>query len=188
MSFVMTATPVSMHSMDGHSLTATGWVIQSHILAMYLPSLFSGSLIGRLGVRKVMSLGVLAMMATAVMTLAGRGLPNYWLALVLLGVGWNFLFVGGTILLTQSYRSAERFKAQALNDFMIFGTQALASLSAGAVLFRTGWNVLVTLTLPILIGMGAAIFWLQKREERRGIPQDLKKAIGPGLDGMNTDL
>lgn len=158
MSFVMTATPISMHRMDGHSLAATGLVIQSHVLAMYLPSLFSGSLVGHLGIKKVMALGTLAMMGCAGLTLAGHGLPNYWLALVLLGLGWNFLFVSGTVLLTQSHTPAERFRAQAVNDFMIFAIQAIVSLSAGAVLFRTGWNTLVAITLPVLLGMAAAIY------------------------------
>ncbi len=120
-----------------------------------------------------MASGVLAMMATAALTLAGHGLPNYWLALVLLGIGWNFLFVGGTILLTQSYTPAERFKAQAANDFAIFGVQALASLSAGAVLFRMGWNTLVTLTLPVLAGMAVAIFFLGRRQALRPLQKTM---------------
>ncbi len=164
MSFIMTATPINMYRMDGHSIESTGWVIQSHVIAMYLPSLFTGSILAWLGTRKVMGLGILSMAGCVILTLLGRGLPNYWIALVMLGLGWNFLFVGGTILLTHSYRPAERFKAQAVNDFMIFGVQALASLSAGSVLFRMGWNTLVALTLPVLFGLSIALYLRGKIE------------------------
>jgi MFS family permease len=161
MSFIMTATPISMHWIDGHSLDSTGWVIESHIIAMYLPSLFTGSILPRLGAKRVMTLGVWSMAACMILTLIGRGLPNYWIALVLLGLGWNFLFVGATVLLTETYRPAERFKAQAFNDFLIFGVQALASLSAGVVIFRLGWNWLILLTLPALVGISAALYFLR---------------------------
>lgn len=150
MSFIMTATPVEMHTMHGFSLEDTAWVIQSHIIAMYLPSLFTGFLLARLGLRRVMLLGWLCLLACVGLGIVSRELLQYWGALVLLGVGWNFLFVGATVLLTQSYRSVERFKAQAVNDFTIFGIQALASLSAGTVLFRANWGTLMLLNLPAL--------------------------------------
>jgi MFS family permease len=166
MSFIMTATPLSMHRMDGHSVPSTGTVIQSHVIAMYLPSLFTSSLISWLGIKKLMGMGVGAMTGCVFLTLLGHGLPHYWVALVLLGFGWNFLFVGGTLLLTQSYRPAERFKIQAVNDFLIFGIQALASLSAGSVLFSLGWNRLVALTLPALLGVAIALSLLRQVPSR----------------------
>lgn len=169
MSFIMTATPVEMHTMHGFSLEDTAWVIQSHIIAMYLPSLFTGFLLARLGLRRVMLLGWLCLLACVGLGIVSRELLQYWGALVLLGVGWNFLFVGATVLLTQSYRPAERFKAQAVNDFTIFGIQALASLSAGTVLFRANWGALMLLNLPAL-----AIMLLVLLQLRRWQPAPVK--------------
>lgn len=160
MSFIMTATPISMHTHDGHSLTDTKWVIQSHIMAMFLPSLFSGWLIKRFGVAKIMIAGLLAFSLCIVIALIDRSLLNYWLALVLLGIGWNFLFVGGTALLPQSYSDNERFKVQALNEFSVFSIQAIASLSSGWVLYQFGWQTLLLVSLPmLLVVIIALIYW-----------------------------
>jgi MFS family permease len=150
MSFIMTATPVEMHTLHGFSLADTAWVIQSHIIAMYLPALFTGFLLAKLGMQRVMLIGWLCLLACVGLGVISQELLEYWGTLVLLGVGWNFLFVGATVLLTQSYRPAERFKAQAVNDFTIFGIQALSSLSAGTVLFRANWETLMLLNLPVL--------------------------------------
>lgn len=163
MSMIMTATPVSMHVIDGHSLDITARVIQSHIIAMFLPSLFTGVIVGRLGAVRVMTIGVFAMLACVVLALISHEIMHYWSALVLLGVGWNFLFVGGTTLLTTTCRPAERFKAQATNDFMVFGTQAIASLSAGTVLHLASWEILNFLMLPVLIMTLLAILVLHDK-------------------------
>lgn len=160
MSFIMTATPVMMGVIEGFSLSQTTLVIQSHIVAMYLPSLFTGFILERLGLVKVMVTGVLLLLACVALGLVSTHFIHFWGALVLLGLGWNFLFVGGTVLLTRSYHPAERFKAQAVNDFLIFGIQAFTSLSAGTVLFTANWQVLNLLNLPFLLGMLAIIyFW-----------------------------
>lgn len=152
MTFIMTATPVSMHVVDGHSLADTAAVIRAHVIAMYLPSLFSGVLISWIGVRQVMFLGILALGATIALGMLGHEYLHYWGALVLLGIGWNFLFVGGTTLLVGAYRPAERFRMQALNDFSVFGISALASLLGGAVLLQLGWEtVLIAATAPLAI-------------------------------------
>ena len=151
MSFVMTATPVSMHTVDHHSLDDTTWVIQSHIMAMFLPSLFSGVLIAKLGAPKVISTGLVLIVSCLVIAYVDQQLMHYWWALVLLGVGWNFLFLGGTTLLTQTYRASERFKVQAFNDFLVFTPQAIAALSSGLVLSQLGWNWILALSLPWLI-------------------------------------
>ncbi|MBF0280597.1 MAG: MFS transporter [SAR324 cluster bacterium] len=150
MSLIMTATPISMHVMDGYSLKETAWVIQSHVVAMYLPSLFTGQLVQRFGVLKIMMTGVLLLFICLGIALLHEHLIHYWGSLVLLGVGWNFLFVGGTILLTQNYRPVERFKAQATNDFLVFGIQAFTSLSAGTLIYLAGWNILILIPLPVL--------------------------------------
>ena len=163
MTLVMTATPLSMHVHDGLSLRDTAWVIQSHVLAMYVPSLFSGVLIARLGVVRVLSLGLLSMLATIVFGLMGHAVMDYWWSLVLLGVGWNFLFVGGTALLIDSYRPVERFKAQAVNEFSVFGVSAAGSLLAGTLIHSWGWNVVLWSTAPLLIGMLAVLIWFAMR-------------------------
>ncbi len=161
MTFIMTATPVSMHILHSFTLDQTAWVIQSHVIAMYLPSLFSGILVEKLGSLRLMVLGLVAKLASVGLALANQELLGYWGALVLLGIGWNLLFVGGTTLLTRSYRPAERFKTQAVNDFTVFGTQALASLSAGTVIYLTSWNILIALTLPFLLVLLAGLILLR---------------------------
>lgn len=158
MSFIMTATPLQLTHHAGFSIDQTAMVIQSHIVAMYLPSLFTGWILERLGMLRVLLLGIAAMLICVFIAMAGADLMDYWLALVLLGVGWNFLFVGGTVLLTRAYRPAERFKAQAVNDFAVFAAQATASLSAGTVLFVADWHTLtITSLLPLLITLGAIL-------------------------------
>lgn len=150
MSFVMTATPISMHHIHGHSLETTKFTIQSHIAAMYLPSLFSGWLIGRLGIRGLILLGVVAyVLSTAVAALDTSG-AGFWTALVLLGVGWNFMFVAGTTLLPRTYGNGDPYRAQTINEFTIFSTQAVASLSAGLVLNAIGWQAMVIVSLAPL--------------------------------------
>lgn len=151
MSFVMTATPVSMHIMDGHSLEETKWVIQSHIMSMFLPSLFTAWIIRKIGITKMMVLGIIAFSICIAWAYSGHAFIDYWVALMLLGIGWNFLFIGGTTLLPQSYEPSERFKVQAFNEFLVFGIQAIASISAGWILFQLGWNNLLLITIPLLI-------------------------------------
>jgi predicted MFS family arabinose efflux permease len=162
MNLVMTATPISMHVMHGLSIEDTALVIQSHVLAMYLPSLLSGLLIARLGIPAMMSVGVALLAATVLAGLAGHHMHNYWLALVSLGVGWNFLFVSGTTLLTTLYRSSERFKVQAANDVTVFGSSALGSLLAGRIVYLMGWESLMMACLPLLAVMCLGIFRLAR--------------------------
>ncbi len=159
MSYVMTASPLSMHQLHGHDLESTKWVIQSHIIAMYLPSLFSALLIKIFGLRKLMAIGTSIYLAMIVVALMGHEFMHYWMAMVLLGIGWNFLFTSGTILLPESYRSSERFKVQATNDFTIFFVQALGSLSAGWVLFNHGWEWMIQIIVPVLLLMFVILYW-----------------------------
>ena len=154
MSFIMAATPVSMHVHDHHNEAATKWVIQSHLFAMFLPSLVSGRIVGALGISRTMLVGTVVMIGcVAVAVLGGHAVAHYWWALVLLGVGWNLLFVAGTTLLTTTYRPAERFRAQAVNEFAVFGSQAVASLMGGVVLGAIGWEWLNLVSLPLLAAM-----------------------------------
>jgi MFS family permease len=153
MSFVMTAAPISMHNFDHHNVEATTWVIQSHVLAMYLPSLFTGHVIARFGERKVMIWGGVILSLCAIVSLFGHQFMHYWLGLVALGLGWNLLFVAGTTLLARSVDPASRHRAQALNDFVVFGSQACASLLAGLAVQQIGWQALNLVTLPLLAAM-----------------------------------
>ena len=151
MSFIMTATPLSMTEMAGHDFDDAKRVIQLHIMAMYLPSLISGWLTRVVGIPLMMAAGLLAYLGCIVLAASGISFHHYLWALVLLGVGWNFLFVGGTTLLPKGYRDAERFRVQGLNDMLVFGAQATAALSAGAVLTSYGWASLVLVAIPLLI-------------------------------------
>ncbi|MDH3431873.1 MAG: MFS transporter [Gammaproteobacteria bacterium] len=151
MTLVMTATPLSMHINDGYSVEATANVIRAHVLGMYVPSLVSGFLIERIGVVRMMLIGTLGLLATSIVGLQGQSVMHYWWALLLLGVGWNFLYVGGTTMLTYAYSMAERFRAQAVNEFLVFGTSATASLLAGTVMHFFGWYRLMWLPIPILL-------------------------------------
>ena len=159
MSLIMTATPVSMHEMDHHSLEDTKWVIQSHILAMFVPSLFSGFLVARFGAVKIIGAGMLLMLGCMAAGYDKPQLMHYWWSMVLLGIGWNFLFLGGTTLLTECYRMEERFKVQALNDFLVFGLQAFGSLGAGWLLANLGWNGVILLGIPWLLIL-VPILWM----------------------------
>jgi len=165
MTLIMTATPLSMHINDGFSLEETARIIRAHVLGMYVPSLFSGFLIEKLGTVRMMSFGALALLIASLIGMQGHAYVHYWYALILLGVGWNFLYVGGTTMLTLTYSMNERFKAQAVNEFTVFGISASASLLAGTVIHLYGWFTLVVLPLPLLALMLVSLFFV------RGDPQ-----------------
>ena len=151
MAFLMTATPISMHVMEKISLTNTGFVIQLHIAAMFLPSLVTGNLIKKYGHSKIMHAGVVLFLITILASFFEQNFVNYLIALVFLGFGWNFLFISGTSLLVLSYKENEKFKAQGFNDFIVFSIQATASLSAGILLSLTSWKIMNLICLPFLI-------------------------------------
>ena len=134
MAFIMTATPVHMHVFEHHSLEQTKVVIQSHIVAMFLPSFISGWLIMKFGELKLILTGVIIFLVCIAIGFIASDYNHFWIALILLGIAWNFLFTAGTSLLPKAYEPHERFKAQAVNDGVMFASQAIASLSAGAVL------------------------------------------------------
>jgi hypothetical protein len=163
MACVMTATPVSMSVANDFSIQTTSEVIRAHVIAMYLPSLVTPFLIERLGLPRMMFVGTLAMSVTICIGLAGHHLMHYWFALVLLGIGWNFLFVAGTSQLVQTYRPRERFRAQAINDFSVFALSAGASLMAGTVLFDFGWTLVLLSSLPALMLVLLTLAWQQRR-------------------------
>jgi MFS family permease len=165
MSYLMTATPISMHHIQGHSLQETKWVIQSHIAAMYIPSLFTPWLVKYLKLKGLMIIGTFIYAIVAVIALSGHEVLHYWWALILLGIGWNFLFLTGTSLLPQSYHATERHKVQATNDFILFGFQAVASLLAGWVLFNAGWHWVVITSLPFMLVLFTVIGFYHKHQQ-----------------------
>lgn len=167
MSFLMTATPISMHVLDGMDVSASKHVMTGHLLGMYLPSLFSGWLVDRLGLPRMMYLGIACNAAcVAIAAVVGHHFVHYMVGLTLLGIGWNLLFVAGTALLTRTYAPVERFRAQGLHDFLTFGTQAAASLLAGMSIHALGWTNLNLASVPLLIAALAAVTVWRARERR----------------------
>lgn len=168
MALVMTATPLAMHEHQ-YPFGDTAWVIQWHVLGMFAPSFFTGTLIRRFGVLPVMLIGAILNTACVLVNLTGTSLEHFWLALTLLGVGWNFLFIGATTLLTETYAPAEKAKTQALNDFLVFSTVTLAVLSAGWLQHHFGWRAVNFGVLPLIFITLAAVAWLI-RQRRRAAP------------------
>ena len=152
MSFVMTATPISMHLHQGHSLEDTKWVIQSHIAAMFLPSLLTVWLFRLVSPRGLMIAGLACFGTTIAIGLVDSSVMGYWGQLVMLGIGWNFLFVSGTALLPTAHEPGEQYRAQALNDSVVFSSQAVASLSAGWAITAMNWeSMLLLCALPLFL-------------------------------------
>ena len=159
MSFIMTATPISMHVHDGFSSGETTSVITAHLLGMYLPSLATPTLQRWLGVRGMMIAGLVAMALCILISAAiGHAFAHYFIGLVLLGLGWNLLFVAGTQLLTTTYAPSERFRAQGCNDLAVFGSQAMASLLAGTAMETIGWQALNVASVPLLLAV-VVLLW-----------------------------
>lgn len=159
MSYIMTSTPLSMHEVHGHSLSETKWVIQSHIAAMFLPSLLTTYLSRKIGIRNIMIIGSVMFAAVIVIAQSGHSVLHYWWALITLGVAWNFLFFSGTSLLHHSYEDHEKHKVQAINDFSVFSFQGASSLMAGWVLFNYGWMGVVYSAVPFVIVMFVMSFY-----------------------------
>ena len=156
MSLVMTAAPLAMVACGlGQDNAALG--IQWHLLAMFGPSFFTGALIARFGKETIVAIGLGLLAACTAVAVAGITLANFWVALVLLGVGWNFGFIGGTAMLTETYRPEEQGKVQGLNDFIVFGAVALASLSSGGLFNLAGWTWLNVGALPIIAVSALAV-------------------------------
>jgi MFS family permease len=156
MSLLMTATPLAM-GFCGLPYSASAMVISSHVIAMFAPSFFTGSLIERFGVLRVMMAGVLLLFGCVAVGLSGQGVAHFWWALVLLGIGWNFTYIGGSTLLTEAYRPAEKAKAQGANEIIIFAVQGLSALSSGVLVNTRGWMTLNYVALPLVILAGACV-------------------------------
>jgi MFS family permease len=167
MNLMMTSTPLAMRAHD-HHFNDAAFVLQWHMIGMYGPSFFTGSLINRFGVLNVILTGCGLLLFCVIAALSGTALLNFWTALFLLGVGWNFMFVGGSALLTEAHTPAERAKTQAANDFMVFLTMAISSMSSGMLLNKSGWNAVNYGSIPFLVLAAGATLWLmwQRRPAR----------------------
>ena len=164
MAFLMTAAPMAMVGC-GHSVGEAAMGIQWHVLAMFAPSFFTGKLISRFGKRCITALGLLMIGAAGALALMGLDIFHFWSSLILLGVGWNFGFIGATAMLTECYRPVERAKVQALNDFLVFGTVAVASFGSGQLLHTAGWNGINIGMLP-LVAVVLVLLGLQAQRQK----------------------
>jgi MFS family permease len=158
MNLMMTSAPLAM-VMCNHSVGDAALGIQWHVIGMYAPSFFTGALIARFGLRTIMATGLALIVAAATVGFLGIALWNFWVSLVLLGIGWNFGFISATTLLTECHGPRERNKVQAFNDFLIFGSMALASFSSGALLSRFGWIAINELVYPVVIAAALLLAW-----------------------------
>jgi MFS family permease len=162
MNLLMTTTPLAMAACE-HPFSEAAFVIQWHVVGMFAPSFITGTLIHRLGLARVMLMGVALNIACVGIALSGVDVLHFWLAMFLLGVGWNFMFVGATALLTESHTPAERAKVQGINDAAIFVTLVASSLSSGALFTFQGWQTMNALAIPVLVVAGAGIVWHSSR-------------------------
>ena len=166
MAFLMTAAPMAMVGC-GHSVGEAALGIQWHVLAMFGPSFFTGRLMDRFGKRRITALGLILIAASGALALMGLALTHFWGALVLLGLGWNFGFIGATALLTEAYRPSERAKVQALNDFLVFGTVAMASFGSGQLLHSVGWDGINLGMLPMVAVVLVLLAWQGLRQRQQ---------------------
>ena len=159
MNLLMTATPIAM-DFCGHPFSAAAWVIEWHVVAMYAPGFVTGSLIRRFGKLPIILAGVGLTVVAVVVALDGISVAHFVAALVLVGLGWNFMYTGGTTLLTETYEPNEKARTQGLNDFIMFATMGVSSLSSGALVTTSGWQTMNRAALPILAVIAAFVLWL----------------------------
>lgn len=165
MSFVMTGAPLAMVH-HGHSVEDSTLGIQWHVMAMFAPSFITGHLITKFGKETIVATGLLILMACGVVALAGLDLMNFWGSLILLGLGWNFGFIGATAMVTDTYQPEEKNKAQGANDFIIFGSVAFASLMSGQTLNAYGWDFLNWIIFPVAGLALVSLLWLKLQDRK----------------------
>ena len=161
MALIMTATPLSMQA-HHHSFSASAFVIQWHVIAMFMPSFFTGNLIQRFGGKNIMLVGIGLNLLCILINTQGQFFLSYWSALILLGVGWNFMFIAGTTLLTETYRPEEKALVQGVNDVLVFGAAASGSLLAGVLQNQIGWETLNMVVAPPLLLLAGWLLWLKR--------------------------
>jgi MFS family permease len=165
MNMVMTAAPLAMIECN-HSVTDAALGLQWHVLGMFAPSFFTGTLISRFGEERVIAAGFVMLITSAAVGIAGITLWHFWIGLMLLGMGWNLAFIGATALVTQTHRPNERNRVQSFNDFLIFGSMAIGSFGSGKVLALFGWAAVNEIVFPVVLTAGAMLLWLVLRERR----------------------
>ena len=166
MAMLMTATPLAMTHAQAYSFGDVAFVIQWHVLGMYVPSFFTGHLINRFGTQRIILSGACLMLVCVGLNLHGGSVTHFWAALLLLGVGWNFMFIGGTSLLTETYRPSESARAQACNDFVVFSGAALGSLGAGALIHWLEWQSTNLVAIPFILIVLGLHLWLALYRQR----------------------
>jgi MFS family permease len=173
MNLLMTATPIAM-DICRHPFSAAALAIEWHVVGMYAPGFFTGSLIKRFGILKIIVAGAVVIATGALVALNGNTIAHFVAALILVGFGWNFLYTGGTTLLTEAYTPVEKARTQGLNDSIVFTTMAVSSLSSGALVSTTGWEAMNAAALPIIALIAAAALWLawQRRQRTAGAVAD----------------
>ena len=165
MNMVMTAAPLAMIECN-HSVTQATLGLQWHVLGMYVPSFFTGTLIARYGVERVIAAGFALLLISAAISMSGITLWHFWIGLILLGMGWNFGFIGATALVTQTHRPEERTRVQSFNDFLVFGSMAIGSFGSGKVLALFGWAAVNQIVFPVVLTAGAMLLWLMRWQRR----------------------
>jgi MFS family permease len=158
MNMIMTAAPLAM-VMCNHSVTDATLGLQWHVLGMYAPSFITGTLITRFGIERIAGLGLAIIIVASIIGIAGISIWHFWIGLALLGVGWNFAFIGATTMVTQCHRPNERNKVQAFNDFLVFGSMAIGSFSSGQLLVNFGWSTVNEVVFPVVLAAGALLLW-----------------------------
>lgn len=168
MTLVMSATPLAMLAC-GFDFASSATVIQGHVIGMFLPSFFTGNLINRFGVLRIIAIGAVIQMGCSAVNLAGIDFMNFFIANVLVGVGWNFTYIGGSTLLTKTYRPAERAKVQASHDFMVYATTAAAAGLSGVLQARAGWDIVNIASLPLMGFVLVGALLLARHQARQAI-------------------
>jgi len=169
MNLLMTATPIAM-DFCGHPFSAAAFVIEWHVVAMFTPGFFTGSLIRRFGTLRVILAGAGLTVVAVFVALNGITVMHFVVALAFVGVGWNFMYTGGTTLLTETYRPAEKSRTQGLNDLIVFATMGVSSFASGALVTATGWETMNRAALPVLATIAGAALWLMWMRRRRTAP------------------
>src|SRR5262245_6731434 len=171
MNLVMTSAPLAM-VMCNHSVTDATLGLQWHVLGMFVPSFITGTLISRFGIERVIAAGFALLIASAIISLTGISIWHFWVALVLLGVGWNFGFIGATALVTQCHRPNERNRVQAFNDFLVFGSMAIGSFSSGKLLHAAGWSAVNEVVFPTVLAAAVLLAWGTWQKHRAVAPAE----------------
>ncbi|MCP4007941.1 MAG: MFS transporter, partial [Proteobacteria bacterium] len=165
MTLLMTATPLAMKG-HGFGFAQTAFIIQWHLVGMFAPSFFSGALMSRIGILPVMLMGVMAYLLVVLLNMQSQSMATYWVALVLLGIGWNFLFIGATTLLRDAWKPAEKGRVQGINDTLVFSMSSLAAMSSGLLYAEIGWKATNLVSLPFSVLAGGLIIYLMHQRRQ----------------------